>query len=137
MKLTLTIVISDSNDLILLNVKISWLSAVEKMVDATLAELKSSAPEWCGQLASAWLDHIQRLYGQSENHWPLERGFIFQMVGLAVHHGVIPQGPVYAMDLVMSSVRHPVTEESVGCAAAIGKQSFLKFIINGFKMNGI
>ena len=93
-----------------------WLVSLEKMVDATFARMKLAAPEWTRLLATDLLDQVP-LYVQQ----PLERGFSLNLIGICVYHGVVTQGPSYAMDFIMSSVRHQMPEESQGCASAMGK----------------
>lgn len=92
-----------------------WLISLEKFANVTLGRIKLAAPEWSRQLATAFLDQVN-LYGQQ----PLERGFLFNLIGVSVYHGIIQQGPSYAMDLIMTSVRHQMIEESIGCASAMG-----------------
>lgn len=102
-----------------------WLVSLEKMADATLARMKLAAPEWTKLLATAMLDQIN-LYGQQ----PLERGFLFNLIGVSVYHGVIAQGPSYAIDFIMTTVRHQMTEESIGCASAMGSIFLTKFLFS-------
>lgn len=105
-----------------------WLNSLEKMADATLARMKLAAPEWTRLLATDLLDQVP-LYVQQ----PLERGFSLNLIGICVYHGVITQGPSYAMDFIMSNVRHQMPEESLGCASAMGtimKWAFTFQILN-------
>lgn len=95
-----------------------WVVSLEKMTDATLARMKLAAPEWTRLLATALIEQIG-LYSQQ----PLERGFLFNVIGVCVYHGVIPQGPSYAIDLIMTTVRHNLPEESMGCASAMGNNN--------------
>lgn len=123
-----------------------WLLSLEKLADVTLARMKLAAPDWTRLLATDLLDQVA-LYGQQ----PLERGFLLNLIGVCVYHGVITQGPSYgkqilintsicnifnlmtfdcklsAMDFIMTSVRHSMIEESIGCASAMGK--LIRFIL--------
>lgn len=92
-----------------------WLLSLEKLADVTLARIKLAAPEWTRLFATDLLDQVG-LYGQQ----PLERGFLLHLIGISVYHGIITQGPSYAMDFIMTSVRHQMIEESIGCASAMG-----------------
>lgn len=93
-----------------------WLVSLEKLADVTIARMKLVAPEWTNLFATSLMEQIE-LYGQQ----PLERGFLLNLLGICVYHGVITQGPSYAIDLIMTTVRHHVIEESVGCANAMGE----------------
>ena len=94
-----------------------WLVSMEKLACATLARMKLASPEWAQLLSAAFFDQIS-LY----EHQPVERGFLFDWIGICVNFGFVAKGPSYAVDFVMTNVRHQFTEESLGCAAAIGIQ---------------
>lgn len=102
----------------------SWLTSLENLVDITVGRMKVASPEWTKMLASSFFDQISLYEFQ-----PLERGFLLSLIGICVHHGVISQGPSYALDFVMVNVRHQNIEESLGCASAIGSLSILLLYI--------
>lgn len=94
-----------------------WLASMEKLTDETMAKMKMAFPEWTQQLAASFLDQIGLYEFQ-----PLERGFLLTAIGIAVHHGVVSKGPSFAVDFILTNVRHHLTEESLGCSSAIGKE---------------
>jgi hypothetical protein len=72
-----------------------WLLSLEKLADVTLARMKLAAPDWTRLLATDLLDQVA-LYGQQ----PLERGFLLNLIGVCVYHGVITQGPSYGKQIL-------------------------------------
>ena len=77
--------------------------------------MKVNSLAWTQQLAKFLLEQAA-FYEDSA----LERGFLLDVIGIAVHHGAVQQGPNYSMDFIMTSVRHHLLDESRGCAAALG-----------------
>lgn len=93
----------------------SWREMLEKFADSTLEQMKISSLEWTLELSAAMFNQIHLYESQAQM-----RGFLFALVGICVHHGVVKQGPSYAIDFVMSAVRHHEIDESIGCASALG-----------------
>lgn len=93
-----------------------WRASLEKLYDATIAQMKILLPNWCRDVANALFEQLN-LYDQ----FPLEKGFLLTLIGMNVYHGTVSQGPSYAVDFIMNSVRHHLPEESMGCAFAMGK----------------
>ena len=109
----------------------NWLASLENLVDLTVGKMKAASLDWTKMLASAFFDQIALYEFQ-----PLERGFLLSLIGICVHHGVVSQGPSYALDFVMVNVRHQNTEESLGCASAIGNLTNLfKFYLTSTFVN--
>jgi len=92
-----------------------WSTDIERLVYTTFATMKVDSLEWTQQVAKFLLDQVS-FYEDNA----LERGFLLNIIGIAVHHGAVQQGSSYGMDFVMTSVRHHLLEESRGCAAALG-----------------
>lgn len=88
---------------------------LEKFVDSTLDQMKISSLDWTLELSAALFDQV-RLYETQAKM----RGFLLACVGICVHHGVVKQGPSYAIDFIMTTVRHQEIDESIGCASALG-----------------
>lgn len=80
--------------------------------------MKVGSLPWVQQLAKSLVEQVT-FYEDCA----LERGFLFHVIGLAVHHGAVQQGPSYGMDFIMTSIRHHLLPESQGCAAALGTLS--------------
>ena len=92
-----------------------WVASLEYLVELTVVKMKTESVEWTKQFSVALMAQFP-LYDQ----YPLESGFLLHLIGICVYYGVVPQGAGYGMEFIMTSVRHHVTDESIGCAAALG-----------------
>lgn len=93
----------------------NWRKTLEKFVDSTLEQMKISSLDWTFELSAALFEQLPLYEAQAQF-----RGFLFVFVGICVHHGVVRQGPSYAIDFIVNTVRHQEIEESIGCASALG-----------------